>query len=266
MAGKKSKHKKKSKVSVFTRRKTAIIYHRSVLIIKISILIIACLFLFTNLFFGVKKILRDNATQIASEYGLNYKHLRVEGQVNVPLEDIAESISSKENIPIFSIDLAAVKARLDSHAWINDSVIQRRLPDTIFISLFERKPLAVWQFNKKSYIIDAEGDRITNENIDKFPALIRVIGEGANINAMKLINDLELYPDLGRRVVIATRFGDRRWDIVFDEDITVKMPEEGFDQAYEYLHKLHKKSKLFGQNYKMFDLRVKGRYSFEKNS
>ncbi len=263
MAKNKTKHKKTSKINLSMRRKIALTYGRAVLYAKLASLVLASTFIFTGLFSSFKNYLWRYFYQITSEQGLNYNHLRVEGQINVPLEDVAKAVSSKENVPIFSIDLMSVKNRLDAHAWVRDSVVQRRLPDEIFVSLFERKPIAIWQFNKKLYIIDEEGDRISGENIDKFSNLIRVIGEGANINAAKLIRDLGVYPNLGNKVIIATRFGDRRWDIVFDEGITVKMPEEEFDQAYNYLQKLHKKGKLFGQNYKMFDLRVKGRYSFE---
>ena len=266
MTTKKEQRKKKSKMNLSKRRKISFTYYRASLFIKLAILVFGSLFIFTGMFSGFKNSLWNSFYQITSSQGLNYTRLRVEGNVNVSLEDIAKAVSSKDNIPIFSIDLMVVKNRLDANAWVSDSIVQRRLPDTIFISLFERKPIAIWQFNKKLYIIDSEGDRISGENIDKFPNLIRVIGEGANINAAKLISDLETYPDLRNKAIMATRFGDRRWDIVFDEDITVRMPEEEFDQAYNYLQKLHKKGKLFGQSYKMFDLRVKDRYSFEKFS
>jgi hypothetical protein len=41
------------------------------------------------------------------------------------------------------------------------------------------------------------------------------------------------------------------------------MPENGFNTAYNYLNLLNQKDKLFGQNYKLLDLRDPEKYYFE---
>ena len=43
------------------------------------------------------------------------------------------------------------------------------------------------------------------------------------------------------------------------------MPDKGFSEAYDYLHALDKKGKLFNQNYKVINLKDPSKYYMEKH-
>jgi hypothetical protein len=43
------------------------------------------------------------------------------------------------------------------------------------------------------------------------------------------------------------------------------MPEDNFNEAYDYLYALNKNKNLFDQDYKMLDLRDSKKYYLEKN-
>ena len=49
------------------------------------------------------------------------------------------------------------------------------------------------------------------------------------------------------------------------QKINVKMPEKGFQEAYDYLNSLNKEGKLFDQNYKVINLKDPGKYYIEKH-
>ena len=138
------------------------------------------------------------------------------------------------------------------------------MPNTLYINLLERTPIAIWQINGQFFLIDEDGYKITT-NIMPFPNLLHVVGSDANIYASKLIEDLSKYPELLKKVTSSVRYGDRRWNLNFEQDITVKMPETDFEEALNYIVELNKAGKLFNQNYKTIDLRDASKYYIEKH-
>ena len=119
---------------------------------------------------------------------------------------------------------------------IKAALVERRMPKTIYIAIIERKPIAIWQFEKKLYLIDEEGNRISNKDIEKFSKLLQVVGSDANVYAQNLVMELSKHPELAKRITSAVRYGERRWNLNLEQGITVKMPEDDFQKAYNYLN------------------------------
>ena len=101
-------------------------------------------------------------------------------------------------------------------------------------------------------------------DIEKNSYLPHVVGSDANIYANKLIEDIGKFPELASKVVSSIRYGERRWNLNLQQNITIKMPENGFEEALKYVVELNKASKLFDKNYKTIDLRDKNKYYIEK--
>ena len=150
------------------------------------------------------------------------------------------------------------------NSWIKNLSVMRRLPNTIVIHITERTPIAIWQHEKKLALIDFEGNIVDTNHIEDFPNLLQVVGSDANLYAEHLIENLQTEPSLVGSVVSAVRYGERRWNLILKQSITVKMPENNFDKALHYLAKMHESSKLFDQNYKSLDLRDPSKYYVEK--
>ena len=266
MTKKKSTGKKKahrSRISV--RRRLLIYYQRTMLLLKFSALVLVCLFFFTDLFKPFKDRLYLHFYNITAEYGFVFNELEVEGQKNLPDKDIIAALQADKGEPIFAIDMEVVRERLENHVWVKSVTIERLLPSKIYIEIIERTPIAIWQFKQKLYLIDSEGNRISKYSGTGFGDLPHVVGSDANIYAQNLFEDLNRYPALGARVKSAVRYGQRRWNLNLDQKIIVKMPEETFDSAYDYLHSLDKAKKLFDQDYKMLDLRDAEKFYLEKH-
>lgn len=261
-----SKGKGRGGVSNITlKRRLGIYYWRVAFSTKITLIVFLSLFFFTNLFSNIKEGLYQEFYSKTAAVGLVLKNVVLQGQVNTPSKEIIEAIGVDKGHPILSIPIETIQQTLTDNPWVKTCIVERRLPDTLYIALFERKPIAIWQFNKKLYLIDEDGDRISNQKIENFPKLLHVVGEGGNVYVRNLLDDLSENPDLASKVHRAVRYGNRRWNLILDENIIVKMPEEGFKNAYLYLEKLHKDNKLFGNNIKSIDLRLSDRYFYEKN-
>jgi len=232
--------------------------------IKVTILLIVTLLLFTNLLNVQKQKLLNVFANTTAQYGFVFEHLIIEGQRNIPSKDIMDAIGTNEGVPIYSLNLDDIRVRLEDSPWIRAALLERRLPNTLYVAIAERKPIAIWQLAQKLYLIDEEGTRITSNDIEKFADLIHIVGQDANVYARSLIEDLERYPGLAKKVISAVRYGDRRWDLNLEQKINVRMPEKGFNEAYDYLNALNKKDKLFNQNYKVINLKDPSKYYLEK--
>jgi cell division protein FtsQ len=256
--------KRPSKSNISLKRRGAILLHRFVFFIKLWIVILFGLIIFTDYFAIYKEAARTELNEFAAKYGFVLETIVIEGQKNAPSKDIIQSLDADKGVPIFSVEIQKVKESLEDTTWIKKAIVERRLPSTIYIAIIERNPVAIWQFKRKLYLIDEEGNRISKYKGDGFPELIHVVGQDANIYIHGLLSEINIYPSLASKIKSAVRFGQRRWNLNLEQNILVKMPEGGFSEAYEYLRQLHKDKKLFDQNYKMLDLRDKHKYYLEK--
>ncbi|MFK7974312.1 MAG: cell division protein FtsQ/DivIB [Rickettsiaceae bacterium] len=242
-----------------------IYYQRIILLIKLLFLLLIILFFSTNVFDFAKQYAKNYFVQSTASYGFVLSEIIIEGHNNSDLNEIASTIKADTGDPIFDIDIKEVKKKLENNIWIDSAIVERKLPSTLYIALVERVPIAIWQFQKKLYLIDSDGNRITTYEGQHLEDIIHVIGQDANIYAKNLIEELHHYPNLSTKIKSAVRYGKRRWNLNFIDNFIVKMPEFNFHSAYHYLYSLDKQNKLFGQGYKMLDLRNPNKYYFEQH-
>ncbi len=255
---------KRKKANILLKRKIGVLYVRVVFGIKIILVVFLSLFFFTNYFNHAKQEIIQNIYEFTSDIGFRLENVLIEGQYNTQQEDILATLNADKGTAIFSLDLASIEKNLKFNPWIkNIAIVERRLPNTVYIRLIERIPIAIWQINGQVFLIDKEGYKITN-NIGGFSKLFHVVGSDANIYTSKLIEDLAIHPELAQKVTSSVRYGERRWDLNLEQNITVKMPDTGFERALNYLARLNTKNILFNQKYKTIDLRDSSKIYMER--
>jgi cell division protein FtsQ len=174
-------------------------------------------------------------------------------------EDILEALGAGRGTPILAVDPAAAKARLEELPWVRSAAVERYLPDTLFVRLAERRPLAIWQNKGKLALIDETGTVITTERLDRYPGLPMVVGEDAPSHAAQLVDMLHGEPELEKRVAAAVRVGGRRWNLRLGNGIEVQLPEENPAEAWSQLAKLDRTNSLLARNIEAVDLRLPDR-------
>ncbi len=187
-----------------------------------------------------------------------------EGVSNLPRQDVHYFVNYSDQTFIFDIDLSSIAKKVQENPWVANCIIFRKLPDSIYIKILERKPIAIWQNGYRHYLIDRDGHCIDTQVFDyeKFAYLIHVVGKGANLYAHQLITQISTDPDLSAKVRTAVRYGERRWNIFLD-NITIQMPEQNFLEAWQYLSEMNKNNKLLGCKIKSIDLRNESKFYVE---
>jgi cell division protein FtsQ len=184
----------------------------------------------------------------------------VDGRQKTPEPLLHAAIGVEPGDPLLTYSLADARARIESIQWVKTATVQRRLPDTLLISLDERRPFAVWQHDGRFVLIDRAGNTVTDSDVAAFANQVPlVVGAGAPQAAATLLDALAAQPDLAARVAAAVRVGDRRWNLHLANGIDVKLPEGAVPQALAKLEALERDHKLLDRPLQMVDLRLPDR-------
>jgi cell division protein FtsQ len=89
--------------------------------------------------------------------GFSVQEVLVEGRRSVDGGVIMAALGVGRGDPIFDLDPGAAQAALLEVPWIKSASVERRLPDTVFVRIEERVPLALWQNNQNFSLIDRGG-------------------------------------------------------------------------------------------------------------
>ena len=129
--------------------------------------------------------------------------------------------------PILAVEPGRAKEQLEALPWVRSASIERRLPDTLYVRLVERHPLAVWQHDGKQELIDRDGAVIPVERSDPLCPAADVVGDDAASHGRRAARHARAAsPSLPRGSTAAVRVGDRRWNVRIDNAIDVLLPED----------------------------------------
>lgn len=191
--------------------------------------------------------------------------VNLEGRVHTPLEALADAVGVERGEPILSLDLDAMRRRVEAIGWVKQATIWRQLPDTLHVEIVEREPFARWQIDGRVYLIDADGKMLAEGDSPEFHNLFLLVGAGASDKAHDLLDMLRSEPVLAARVANAIRVRNRRWDIEFDNGIVARLPEDNAAAAWARLIELERSHGLLRRDIKVVDLRLDDRLIVQLN-
>ena len=194
---------------------------------------------------------------ITKATGLEVRDVMVVGRNRTKRAELLRAIGIKAGDPILSLDLARAHSRISALAWVKAARIERRLPDTVFVNLIEREPMALWQRDGKLHLIDLDGGVIPSRDVEKFSDLPIVIGDDAPSRARAVLAMLAGEPDLGLRVRAITWVGERRWDVRVDDRINVQLPEQDPKQAWKQLARMEREHGVLKRDVITIDMRLR---------
>jgi cell division protein FtsQ len=196
---------------------------------------------------------------VTAELGLRVKDVEVEGREHASRTAILDALEVDRGTPILAVDPYAAKERLESIAWVRAASVERRLPDTLFIHLVERQPLAYWQRDGKLVLIDRDGVVVPTDHLDSFGNLPVLVGADAPQAGGALLDMLATEPTLAPRVAAAVRIGGRRWTLHFDNGVDVALPEDNAAAAWHRLAALEHGDGILERAIEQVDMRLPDR-------
>ncbi|MGH7124131.1 MAG: cell division protein FtsQ/DivIB [Stellaceae bacterium] len=199
------------------------------------------------------------ALALTVEAGLSVNDVVVQGRGRTSGDAILAALGAVRGTPMLEISPSAAKARLEALPWIRSASVERLLPDTLFVQVTERQPLALWQRKGKLELIDREGIVVAVPSLDEFSDLVILVGDDAPKAASALLEMLATEPSLRSHVSAAVRIGGRRWNLKLDNGIDVALPEDNVGAAWHQLAQLDRTDGLLKRDILRVDLRLPDR-------
>ncbi len=181
----------------------------------------------------------------------------VEGRDYVERSAILAALNVKPGDSLLGVDLQASRQRLEAIDWVASATVERRLPDTLYVTLRERRAVALWQNGNEYTLIDRNGRTVRASRMPPgAESLLLLGGPGAPEHVGELLLLLAYEPVLVRQLRAAVWVGQRRWNLILNNGVEIWLPEEDAVAALKQLAKLEAQHKLLSREYGVVDLRL----------
>jgi cell division protein FtsQ len=175
-------------------------------------------------------------------------------------EDLATDI--REVAPIdfplssFDLDLKGMLQQIESLDAVAQAGVRVRAGGILQIDITERVPAVVWRGPQGLELLDHEGHRVealeARQNRTDLPL---IAGEGADREVGEALALLKAAQPLMARLRGIVRIGERRWDLVLDNDQTIQLPETNPFGALAQVITLHQAKDLLVRDVRIVDMR-----------
>ncbi len=203
--------------------------------------------------------LRTGAIAATAEAGLKVADVAVSGRHRTSRDELLAALDVRRNDPILGFDPRSARERLEALPWIKSARVERSLPDVVRVDVVERRPLALWQVDRRLQVIDADGQVIRVPDIRRFRELPIVVGPDAATHARALLDLLAGEPDLAKRMTAAVRVAERRWNVRLDDKIEIRLPAEDMGVAWSRLAAMERSHAMLDRDIVAVDLRLPDR-------
>jgi cell division protein FtsQ len=185
--------------------------------------------------------------------------LSVEGRNRTSREALRAALQIKRGDNLLAADPWAIRKRLEALPWIRSATVERRYPNAMVVTLVERNPIARFRDKGGTILVDETGALIKVTPEQEHENLILLMGEGAPEAAAALLKLLEEEPALARRILSATRYGQRRWDIAFEGGATLRLPDGYAKAALAKFGEFDRQHSLLARGPVTYDMRLPDR-------
>ena len=201
--------------------------------------------------------------------GFKIKNILIIGTHNLSEDYVINIINTQNHINILNVNLHTIYNKIIQNSWVEETYVERILPDTIKIKVLEKKPIAIWQNHKGNKLITINGDVISHANVNKFKNSFPIIkGEKSKENISTILKILETNKNFAKNIWSLTFINQRRWDLHFNQGLIVRLPSQDVIKAWQKIIKLQTNYNILNLRLTEIDLRnpeqILGKINFDK--
>ena len=264
--------RQKFRDNIFARlgRRAGALFRRPILLLTLGLVVfavIAALFASGTVGRTIHGVDRT-IDAVVADAGFGISEIHLSGNSRVPPETILAALGMKPGESIFAAKLGEARARILALDWIATADVVRRYPDSIFVSVVEKRPFALWQSpaleNGKGgvAVVERSGGVITTQGIEKFARLPKLVGAGAPEAAADVVEAVMAHRATAARLVAYEYVSQRRWNLILNDGVVVKLPEIGWRKELDTLEHLIVDTGILERDVTEIDLRSPTHYFF----
>ena len=234
---------------------------RLILTLGIPFLVIFCgtliLFLNINVHENIEALKKDLKRALVERPEFMIKVASVDGASDELAHEIREIMPLNFPVSYFDLDIKYLHKVLNDIPAVASAAIKVTVSGVLQIDISERIPAFIWRKDDVISVIDEKGEfiRLATSRLD-YPELPLVIGEAANLSIAdisSLMEDNQYFLDQVRAFV---RVGERRWDLVLDNNLRIMLPQAEFLAAFDRLMLMSESGSLFSNQLSSIDMRL----------
>lgn len=239
-------------------------FHRPMLLMTLAIMALTTLAaLFASGVIG-RTVHRSTAAvgAVIADAGFGIGQVHLSGNTRTSSVTIMAALGYAPGQSIFAADLPGARARLMQLPWVSDAEVKRHYPDDISVRLVEKLPFARWQSQRGQYVVERSGGLITDKDLGPFQHLPLLVGDGAPQVAAAFVDAVGQHRAIAARVQAYQYQSGRRWNLLLDDGVVVKLPELGWQKQLDALEHLIVDKGILEDDIKEIDLRSGTHYFF----
>lgn len=195
--------------------------------------------------------------------GFGIDQVRIAGNTHTSEIDIIQQLHLSGSTSLIGLNVDETRTNLLRLPWIEDVSVEKIYPDTINIKIEERQPFAIWQHGQEHSVIERNGSVIVALGNNQFSHLPLFVGLGAEKAAAQFSSEFSDWPEFQSRARVFLRVSDRRWDIRFDNGVTVKLATGDIDTSLKRLARLERDQQILARDIASVDLRLHDRVAIQ---
>ena len=182
----------------------------------------------------------------------NLKEINIENNILTKKKDIKKLLFPIYNKNLIFLENSEIEKALMQNSFIESFEIKKKYPNTLTIKIFEKKPIAILQYNKNKFYLSEKIELIKFENLSNYQNLPYVIGSKEDFEIFyNSLNKINFPFDQIKKY---TLYESKRWDLETVNNKLIRLP------AKDYIKSIKNYLNLINNNdfkkYKLFDYRI----------
>ena len=170
--------------------------------------------------------------------------------------EVRRTLDIKPGISSLNLDVEELRHRVEALGAVKTATVQFDPHGTLSVAVVERIAAALFRrADRVLVMLDSGGVEIdpAGPRADH-PELPVILGAGAQDRVGEVIALLGAAPDMVTRLRAFVRVGERRWDVVLEPDMLIKLPAIGSVDALSRIMALHYGEELLDRDIAVIDM------------
>ena len=184
----------------------------------------------------------------------------IDGSSDELANEIREILPLDFPVSYFDLDIKYLHKVVNEIPAVASAAIKISVGGVLQINVTEKSPAFMWRKDNVMSVIDETGSfiRIANSRVD-YPKLPLVVGEAANLVVSEISSLMQANEYFKDHVRAFIRVGERRWDLILENNVRIMLPQREFLAAFDRLMLMNEAGSLLSGRLSNIDMRLVAR-------
>lgn len=215
------------------------------------------LFVNVNVWENISAIKKDLKLAFVERPEFMIKVASIDGSSDELANEIREILPLDFPVSYFDLDIKYLHKVVNEIPAVASAAIKISAGGVLQINVAEKSPAFIWRKDNVMWVIDETGSfiRIANSRVD-YPKLPLVVGEAADLAVSEISSLMQANEYFKDHVRAFIRVGERRWDLILENNVRIMLPQREFLAAFDRLMLMNEAGSLLSGRLSNIDMRL----------